>query len=186
MKKWILILLLLFPMMTAEVWFIGPPEPTAHDREVEQLSSHISQTWKLDYSIARKYVDLAVKHEKSTGFPSRYDILAVTQVESGFRANAKDSKSPSVGLMQVNAKAHKMPKQTLLDPEKNIEKGAEILHEYRKKAKSDRDAFIMYNAGPGGYASICAGKKSCTTPYSAKVQKAKAEFLKRKEPSWKS
>jgi len=189
LKKWIFLLVALLPALSLhEVRFVGPLEPIPYvttPSQEELLSIRISAKWNLDYSIASRYVSLAIKHENKKGFPSRYDILAVAQVESNFKANALDPLSPSVGLMQINAPAHKVTKESMMNPDANIRKGSEVLKTYRQLVKTDAQALVMYNAGPRGFASLCAGNPSCTTTYSAKVLQAKAELLGKMQPKWK-
>lgn len=171
--QWLTVFFLIFsPATMTDNVFVGPTLDTSHER----LAEHISKKWKIDYRLAIGYVDLAAKHQAPAGFPSKVDILAVAQVESGFREKAKDSKSPSVGLMQINTAAHKVSKAAMETAELNIEKGAEILKQYRAKVKTDSAALVAYNAGPGGMAIVCENRNPCSSTYSQKVQRAKREL----------
>ena len=171
--QWLTVFFLIFaPITMADNTFVGPTLDTSHER----LAEHISRKWKIDYRLAVGYVDLAAKHQAPSGFPSKVDILAVAQVESNFRERAKDPTSPSVGLMQIHIKAHNVSKAAMETASLNIEKGAEILKQYRAKVKSDSAALVAYNAGPGGMAIVCENRNPCTSTYSQKVQRAKWEL----------
>lgn len=83
-------------------------------------------------------------------FPRREDIISVIAVESGFRTCPTDGLG-SYGLMQVNAKANRINKETLCNPQVNMIHGVRILRENYETFRSERKALLVYNAGIGNF-----------------------------------
>jgi len=91
-------------------------------------------------------------------------ILAVMAVESKFDYTVVSSGN-AVGLMQIIHTWHKekAEKGQLLDPQVNIDVGAQILSEYKKISSTEAEALLRYNGslgGAGGYAAKVLMKKA--------------------------
>jgi hypothetical protein len=76
-------------------------------------------------------------------------VKAIIRKESNFNSNAinKSGKEESVGLMQVNIKAHNVSKEDMLDPVKNINYGTKYLCYQLARYGSVAKAVSAYNAG---------------------------------------
>lgn len=105
------------------------------------------------------------------------EILAIISVESEFNPKALSADGTSIGLMQINAPAHKVSKQSVASIKDNLKFGISLLSEYKKLAKSQKESWRMYNTGPG-MAQKC---KLCGREYAQKVQE-KYLYLRRQNP----
>lgn len=115
-------------------------------------------------------------------FPSAVDILAVIAVESKFNPRAV-SRTGAYGLMQIQMKVHGTGthpgnRQGYRSPAANIEKGVEILQEYKGLLVSPSRTLVGYNEGPGAAVNKCGRQryKPCATRYVSKVQKERAKI----------
>lgn len=114
----------------------------------------------------KKIVRYAYHLGHPTGFPTPLDILAVIGVESRFDSTARGP--GGAGLMQVNPSVWKGV--DLYNPFQSMEKGVEILSEYRSKVKTDRRALVYYNQGPSKSIGVHQ------SPYSFKVLALKQQL----------
>ncbi len=76
-------------------------------------------------------------------------IKAIIRKESNFNANAINAskKEMSVGLMQINIKAHNVSKELMLNPIANIDYGTSYLVYQLNRYKNLEKAISAYNAG---------------------------------------
>jgi hypothetical protein len=146
----------------------NPPVP------LEELTS-LAKKWGVSQVDMWEILYYAELYSDKT-FPSKSDILAVIQVESGFKAKAKHEGDGSVGLMQISP-LHQIPHLTQV--EVNIRAGATLLKKYLGLFGGDSaKALVAYNAGPARVDDICEGLDPCSTEYVAKVLKAKTSWRK--------
>ena len=138
---------------------------------VRALQDFIVQKFKRSEEEAAEIV-LAAFRYGGVKFPTPVDILAVVGVESSFQSDAIHRIGPSVGLMQINAKAHKEDPENLLDVQENIRKGVEILTQY-SRGRREEATLLAYNAGPANVSCT-----ACSSPYISKVKKLKRELQK--------
>jgi len=120
-----------------------------HNQGIDQLSRIIQKKYKgVDDQTARQIADLAQKHAKP-GFPRAVDILSVIGIESSFRPTAVSQlkNDPARGLMQMRPGVWGLKKSDLATIEKQIERGADVLHQYYEKLGSAKDALHAYNIG---------------------------------------
>jgi soluble lytic murein transglycosylase-like protein len=115
----------------------------------EILAERVGKVFnKIPSEEIRLIVNSAIKHESKEGeFPSRYDILAVIAVESGFNCKAKNGKDS--GCMQIN-RGHwpSFPEEAFWDIDENIRYGAYLLENYFQKNNGDTNvALKIYNSG---------------------------------------
>ncbi len=115
----------------------------------EILAERVGKVFnKIPSEEIRLIVNSAIKHESKEGeFPSRYDILAVIAVESGFNCKAKNGKDS--GCMQIN-RGHwpSFPEEAFRDIDENIRYGAYLLESYFQKNNGDINvALKIYNSG---------------------------------------
>ena len=167
-------LMLAFPAQL----LMAAPQPY-QDLEEDQLTQVVVQKFPKQEKYARLVVRYALWHERQNPglkWPKAKDILAVVSVESGFNPEAVHPIGPSVGLMQINAGAHKVSVSELKQIGPNMKRGYELLVYLRAKTRSDAEALIAYNAGLGGMKSICKNSKKCVTTYVLKVSRAKQNF----------
>lgn len=79
------------------------------------------------------YVTSAAKWARRRGLPLEW-VLATIIVESNGNPNSRgDADGRSVGLMQVNVRAHPVTIEQMFHPDTNIAWGTQILRNYRDK-----------------------------------------------------
>lgn len=177
MKKILIFCVLAFFYTTLSV-----EEVYSTNKPYSGLISYLVKNWGRSEVEAEEIVVTALSEEMNNpGFPTALDILAVAQVESGFRSTII---SPSgVGLMQVNHRPHKLEKGPLLHPQTNIKVGAEILRKYSalsvvKDKGTQSSIFVAYNSGPAGMTRKCKKARICESDYSRKVAMARSDLEK--------
>lgn len=118
------------------------------DREQQAVAEHIARRYRVAEDAAAGFVAIAYR----AGEQHRVDpllILAVMAVESRYNPVA-ESVMGARGLMQVIAKYHPEKldlhggEQALLEPEVNIQIGAQILREYQRRFGDTETALQVY------------------------------------------
>ena len=121
---------------------------TGDEREQRALAESIAKRWRIAESAAFSFVSIAYR----AGAAHSVDpvlILAVMAVESRYNPVA-ESDMGAKGLMQVIPKFHLEKlldhggEPALLDPEVNIQVGAQILREYYRRFGEMQTALQMY------------------------------------------
>lgn len=155
----------------------GPVQAVADnatEREQLAVTEFIARRWRIADSAAGQYVSIAYR----AGDQHRVEpllILAVMAIESRYNPVA-ESVMGAKGLMQVIPKYHQEKlldhggEPALLDPEVNIQVGAQILREYQRRFGDTEAALQMY---AGAF-------DEPTSAYANKVfaEKARLEALK--------
>ena len=155
----------------------GPVQAVADnatEREQLAVTEFIARRWRIADSVAGQYVSIAYR----AGDQHRVEpllILAVMAIESRYNPVA-ESVMGAKGLMQVIPKYHQEKlldhggEPALLDPEVNIQVGAQILREYQRRFGDTEAALQMY---AGAF-------DEPTSAYANKVfaEKARLEALK--------
>ncbi|HXJ52187.1 MAG TPA: transglycosylase SLT domain-containing protein [Burkholderiales bacterium] len=133
----------------------GAGEPAAiaegvEEREQRALAEFISKRWRIAETAATSFVSIAYRAgERYSVDPVL--ILSVVAIESRFNPVA-ESVVGAKGLMQIIPKYHLDKlldhggEEALLDPEVNINVGAQILHEYYRRLQ-DQEAALQRYAG---------------------------------------
>ena len=156
---------------------VHPVQPVADTplaREQQAVSEFIAKRWRIADDAAAGFVATAYR----AGEQHRLDpllILAVMAVESRYNPVA-ESVMGARGLMQVIAKYHPEKleahggEQALLEPDINIQVGAQILREYQRRFGDTETALQMY----------AGALDEPTAQYSAKVfaEKARLDVLR--------
>lgn len=100
-----------------------------------------------------RYSGLIAKHARAAGVPVRL-ALAVVEVESGFRPNAR-GRAGEIGMMQIMPRTarfigYKGRMKNLYKPSTNLKYGMKYLGKaYRLGGKTTCGAILKYNAGHG-------------------------------------
>ena len=100
-----------------------------------------------------RYSGLIAKHARAAGVPVRL-ALAVVEVESGFRPNAR-GRAGEIGMMQIMPRTarfigYKGRMRNLYKPSTNLKYGMKYLGKaYRLGGKTTCGAILKYNAGHG-------------------------------------
>jgi soluble lytic murein transglycosylase-like protein len=100
-----------------------------------------------------RYSNLIAKHARAAGVPVRL-ALAVVEVESGFRPNAR-GRAGEIGMMQILPRTarfigYKGRMKNLYNPSTNLKFGMKYLGKaYRLGGKTTCGAILKYNAGHG-------------------------------------
>ena len=122
----------------------------AQEREQRALAEFISKRWRIAETAATSFVSIAYRAgERYSVDPVL--ILSVVAIESRFNPVA-ESVVGAKGLMQIIPKYHLDKlldhggEEALLDPEVNINVGAQILHEYYRRLQ-DQEAALQRYAG---------------------------------------
>jgi soluble lytic murein transglycosylase-like protein len=151
-------------------------EETLLEREQRAMAEYIARRYRVSETAVSGYVGAAYR----AGAQHSVDpllILAVMAVESRYNPVA-ESGVGAKGLMQVIPKFHleKLSdhggEHALLEPEVNIQVGAQILHEYQRRFRDTETALQMY---AGAF-------DEPTSQYANKVfaEKARLELLRQK------
>ncbi len=83
-------------------------------------------------------------------FPSNKLLLAIAATESSFNKNAQSASS--VGLLQINYKAHGLKKQDLFDVRTNVKHSVRILEHLHDACNGDLKCTVLsYNVGFKAY-----------------------------------
>ena len=88
-------------------------------------------------------------------------VRAVVTVESSWRPGAR-SRKDALGLMQVHHPTwrHKHTRTDLLDPERNLMAGTDILRKYLNESSTLKEALRKYSGGePEYYEKVMRAKK---------------------------
>lgn len=88
-------------------------------------------------------------------------VRAVVTVESSWRPGAR-SRKDALGLMQVHHPTwrHKHTRRDLLDPERNLMAGTDILRKYLNESSTLKEALRKYSGGePEYYEKVMRAKK---------------------------
>jgi soluble lytic murein transglycosylase-like protein len=127
---------------------VQPVADTPRAREQQAVSEFIAKRWRIADDAAAGFVATAYR----AGDQQRLDpllILAVMAIESRYNPVA-ESVMGARGLMQVIAKYHPEKleahggEQALLEPDINIQVGAQILREYLRRFGDTETALQMY------------------------------------------
>ncbi len=100
-----------------------------------------------------RYSGMIAKHARAAGVPVRL-ALAVVEVESGFRPNAR-GRAGEIGMMQIMPRTarfigYKGRLKNLYNPNTNLRYGMKYLAKaYRLGGKTTCGAILKYNAGHG-------------------------------------
>jgi soluble lytic murein transglycosylase-like protein len=137
------------------------PAPAEHNPEQRALAEFIAKR----YRVAEEAITGIVSSAYRAGAEHRVDpllILAVVAIESRFNPLAQ-SVFGAKGLMQIMPKYHqeKLSEHggdtALLEPEVNIQVGAQILREYLRRSGETESALQMY-VGDGSPDTLYPGK----------------------------
>ncbi|HEY5899201.1 MAG TPA: transglycosylase SLT domain-containing protein [Burkholderiales bacterium] len=173
------------PALAADVFFepatvvagqILTPAETALEREQRAVTEFIAKRYRVSEAAVAGYVSAAYRAGQEHSLDPLL-ILAVMAVESRYNPVA-ESTVGAKGLMQVIPKYHldKLMDHggegALLEPEVNIQVGAQILREYQRRFRDTETALQMY-AGAFDEPS---------SQYASKVfaEKARLEVLRQK------
>jgi soluble lytic murein transglycosylase-like protein len=149
---------------------------TALEREQRAITEFIAKRYRVSDAAVANYVAVAYRAGEQYNVDPLL-ILAVMAVESRYNPVA-ESVVGAKGLMQVMPKYHldKLAElggeEALLEPEVNIQIGAQILREYQRRCRDTEAALQMY----AGAFDEPSGQ------YSTKVfaERARLEFLRQK------
>jgi soluble lytic murein transglycosylase-like protein len=120
------------------------------EREQRALAEFIAKRWRIAETAATSFVSIAYRAGKQHSVDPVL-ILAVVAIESRFNPVA-ESVVGAKGLMQIIPKYHLDKlldhggEEALLDPEVNIQVGAQILREYYRRL-GDQEAALQRYAG---------------------------------------
>ena len=129
----------------------SPVQPVAQavlDKEQRALALFIAKRWRIADNAAARFVATAYRAGQRHSVDPLL-ILAVMAIESGYNPVAQSGMG-AVGLMQVIPRFHleKLSaherEEALLDPEVNIDVGAQILREYHRRLRDEEMALQMY------------------------------------------
>jgi len=136
------------PAGAAEGPSIAPVADTPAEREQRAVSEYIAKRYRIADAAAEHFVSVAYR----AGAEHRVDpllVLAVMAIESRYNPVA-ESFMGAKGLMQVIPKYHLEKlmdhggEHAVLDPEVNIQVGAQILREYQRRFGDIETALQMY------------------------------------------
>jgi soluble lytic murein transglycosylase-like protein len=156
---------------------------TLQEREQRALAEFISRRWRIAETAATTFVSASYRAGK------RYSvdpvlILSVMAIESRYNPVA-ESVVGAKGLMQIIPKYHLEKlldhggEDALLDPEVNIQVGAQILREYYRRL-GDQEAALQMYAGAfdeptGRYAAKVFEERMRLEPIRQKARKPQSE-----------
>jgi hypothetical protein len=123
---------------------------TTQEREQRALAEYIARRWRIAESAATSFVSIAYRAGRRHSVDPVL-ILSVMAIESRYNPVA-ESVVGAKGLMQIIPKYHLDKlldhggEEALLDPEVNIQVGAQILREYYRRL-GDQEAALQRYAG---------------------------------------
>ena len=152
------------------------PRETALEREQRAITDFIAKRYRVSDTAVAAYVAAAYRAGEAYSVDPLL-ILAIMAIESRYNPVA-ESTVGAKGLMQVLPKYHLDKlldhggEDALLEPEVNIQVGAQILREYQRRFRDDETALQVY---AGAFAEPSGA-------YSAKVfaERSRLELLKQK------
>ena len=121
---------------------------TVQEREQRALAEFIAKRWRIAETAATSFVSIAYRAGKQHSVDPVL-ILSVMAIESRYNPVA-ESVVGAKGLMQIIPKYHLDKlldhggEEALLDPEVNIQVGAQILREYYRRFGDQETALQMY------------------------------------------
>jgi soluble lytic murein transglycosylase-like protein len=127
---------------------IQPPLETPEERERRVIADFIAKRYRVSEAAVADYVAAAYRAGQQYSLDPLL-ILAVMAVESRYNPVA-ESAVGAKGLMQIMPKYHlekvmdRGGEEALLEPEINIEIGAQILREYQRRFGDTETALQMY------------------------------------------
>ncbi|MFN2643491.1 MAG: transglycosylase SLT domain-containing protein [Burkholderiales bacterium] len=141
---------------------IGLPLETALEREQRSITEFIAKRYRVSDTAVGAYVAAAYRAGEQHSVDPLL-ILAVMAVESRYNPVA-ESNVGAKGLMQVIPKYHLDKlldhggEEALLEPEVNIEVGAQILREYQRRFRDTETALQVYAGAFDEPSAAYAGK----------------------------
>lgn len=167
------------PSISAAGPLQASPAETLLEREQRALAEFIAKRYRIANSAAARFVSIAYRAGEQHSVDPLL-ILAVMAVESRYNPVA-ESVMGAKGLMQVIPKFHldKLMdhggEHAVLEPEVNIEVGAQILREYTRRFGDQEFALQMYAGAvdePGSqYANKVLAEKARLEPVRQKARK---------------
>lgn len=152
-------------------------------REQRALAEFIGKRYRIAHDAAARFVSIAYRAGEQHSVDPLL-ILAVMAIESRYNPVA-ESVVGAKGLMQVIPKFHldKLDdhggEQAVLEPEVNIQVGAQILREYTRRFGDPEFALQMYNGAvdaPGSqYAAKVMAEKARLEPVRQKARQESAQ-----------
>jgi len=156
---------------------------TLLEREQRALAEFIAKRYRIAHDAAARFVSIAYRAGEQHSVDPLL-ILAVMAIESRYNPVA-ESVVGAKGLMQVIPKFHldKLDdhggEQAVLEPEVNIQVGAQILREYTRRFGDQEFALQMYAGAvdtPGSqYAAKVMAEKARLEPVRQKARKESAQ-----------
>jgi len=182
--------LFVLPMKPAALPIFAPAEPASAgatvapagipvadsvlEREQRDVAEYIAKRYRIADAAATQFVSIAYRAAEQNRLDALL-VLAVMAIESRYNPVA-ESVMGAKGLMQVIPKYHQEKlfdhggEHALLEPEVNIQVGAQILREYQRRFGDTETALQMY----------AGALDEPTAQYSAKVfaEKARLDVLR--------
>lgn len=151
------------------------PEVRRTQEEINKISLTVAKRYsRVPQSEIQKIVKAVLKYgNKEGGFPTRWDILAITAIETAFNCSAVSSIGAR-GCMQINPLAWPdIPNKAYTAIDENIKYGVNILKYFHERHNGDTKATILtYNVG---YAAYTRG--NINFKYFTKFSKEKQKLL---------
>ena len=138
------------------------PAELSQEREQRALAEFISRRYRVAEAASTAFVSKAYRSGREHAVDPLL-ILAVMAIESRYNPVAESSMGAK-GLMQIIPKFHQEKllahggEYALLDPEVNIQVGAQILREYMRRSGVTETALQMYNGALDEPTARYAGK----------------------------
>ena len=139
----------------------GPPEDL-QEREQRALAEFISRRYRVAEAASAGFVSKAYRSGREHAVDPLL-ILAVMAIESRYNPVAESSKGAK-GLMQIIPRYHQEKflahggEYAVLDPDVNIQVGAQILREYMRRSDAMETALQRYNGALDEPTARYAGK----------------------------
>ncbi len=139
----------------------GPPE-YLQEREQRALAEFISRRYRVAEAASAGFVSKAYRSGREHAVDPLL-ILAVMAIESRYNPVAESSKGAK-GLMQIIPRYHQEKfvehggEYAVLDPDVNIQVGAQILREYMRRSDAMETALQRYNGALDEPTARYAGK----------------------------
>ena len=127
---------------------VAPPEALQGEREQSALAEFISRRYRVAESASAAFVSTAYRVGQEFSIDPLL-ILAVMAIESRYNPVAESSMG-AMGLMQIIPRYHQEKllehggEHALLDPDVNIQVGAQILREYMRRFGATEAALQKY------------------------------------------